>query len=463
MAEDKKDHREPLNDELNRRPFAQRIAALIKDIAEDKPALIQDGDKGGFTIGIEGVWGEGKTHTIKLIKEEIEAYNENKEKPIAWMVFNPWHFTDRQHLASLFLRDLAVFIEEKLEIKPPKWRILLEKHSQRLGGWIELICLHLVVYEYSDISNLLLHYASKLQNFKDTRSPKTLETLKDDIKKKLNSNLPFSHIVVAVEDMDRLNPEEIRAMLQLMKMIADFPKITYLLAYDRTHVVNALGDLAGHHANRKEAREYGEGYLKKVVQAAYALPAPGKYAIATMTLSDFKKIAKKAGHPDTFDSDEYFKIVWIYLTKLITTLRMGERVVNRALLILLMLRDKCNPADVLVAAYLMEFQPKLWRWLWGPGKDFLKRDGHRFFPNEKDLREKLSPESLDDITKYIEADEKIAQDILHLLSFVHSFKAEEPPYSITSWDHCARYFEYTVEQNNRSAQPAETLQKSSNS
>ncbi|MFN5588607.1 MAG: P-loop NTPase fold protein, partial [Holosporales bacterium] len=231
----------PLHDQLKRIPFAKSIAALIQKNA-----------KGKIVIGIEGEWGEGKTYTIELIRREIEAYNKDrnkKEETIAWMVFNPWHFTDRQHLASLFLRDLAIFIEQKLEIKPPKWRIWLEKHSQRLGGWIELICLPLVVYGYSDISNLLLHYASKLQNFKDTRSPKTLETLKDDIKKKLSDkSLPFSQIVVAVEDMDRLNPEEIRAMLQLMKMIADFPKIIYLLAYDRTHVVNALGDLAGHRA-----------------------------------------------------------------------------------------------------------------------------------------------------------------------------------------------------------------------
>jgi predicted KAP-like P-loop ATPase len=107
----------PLHDQLKRIPFAKSIAALIQKNA-----------KGKIVIGIEGEWGEGKTYTIELIRREIEAYNKDrnkKEETIAWMVFNPWHFTDRQHLASLFLRDLAIFIEQKLEIKPPKWRIWL--------------------------------------------------------------------------------------------------------------------------------------------------------------------------------------------------------------------------------------------------------------------------------------------------------------------------------------------------
>ncbi|MFN7754374.1 MAG: P-loop NTPase fold protein [Holosporales bacterium] len=377
MAEDKKNRRDPLNDELNRCPFAKSIAALIKDIAEDKPALIQDGDKGGFTIGIEGEWGEGKTHTIKLIKEEIETYNENKEKPIEWMVFNPWHFTDRQHLASLFLRDLAVFIEERSKSRLRLW---VEKNFLKIGRSLVLIVRFFLTLVCPDTAKLLRDYSEILQDSKENRSPKTLETLKDDIKKKLNSNLPFSHIVVAVEDMDRLNPEEIRAMLQLMKMIADFPKITYLLGYDRTHVVNALGDLAGHHSTTEEAREYGEGYLKKVVQAAHKLPAPPEDAIADLTLTQFKKIAKEFHRAD-FDQQEYFEHAWFYLKRLMPTLRMGERIVNRSASLILMLRDKCNPADVLVAAYLMQDQSKFWKWL-GENYTFVLRDFHRFIRHE---------------------------------------------------------------------------------
>jgi hypothetical protein len=134
------------------------------------------------------------------------------------------------------------------------------------------------------------------------------------------------------------------------------------LAYDRTHVVNALGDLAGRHSTSAEARAYGEGHLQKVVQAAYKLPYSGEDAIANLTLAQFKQIAREF-HGEDFDQQQYFQGVWYNLKKLIPTPRIGERIVNRALLILLMLRDKCNPADVLVAAYLMEFQAKLWDWL----------------------------------------------------------------------------------------------------
>jgi predicted KAP-like P-loop ATPase len=441
MAEDKKDHRKPLNDELNRRPFAKSIAALIKDIAEDKPALIQDGDKGGFTIGIEGEWGEGKTHTIKLIKEEIETYNENKEKPIGWMVFNPWHFTDRQHLASLFLRDLAVFIEERSKSRLRLW---VEKNFLKIGRSLVLIVRFFLTLVCPDTAKLLRDYSEILQDSKENRSPKTLETLKDDIKKKLNSNLPFSHIVVAVEDMDRLNPEEIRAMLQLMKMIADFPKITYLLAYDRTHVVNALGDLAGHHASPEQAREYGEGHLKKVVQAAHKLPAPPEDAIADLTLTQFKKIAKEFHRAD-FDQQEHFQHVWFFLKRLMPTLRMGERIVNRSASLILMLRDKCNPANVLAAAYLMEFQKDLWAWLWKNRHGvFVAGSNFNRFCDDSYLSEKQTTRTRPQegfVQEFMQGDRILKRDITDLLDTI-IFPQQSVSYGMGSAKYFANYFQY---------------------
>lgn len=399
---------EPLDDELRRKPFAKGIAKLITASPQDEC----------FVIGIEGAWGEGKSYAIELIRREIEGSNQHRdEKPVKWMVFNPWHFTDSEHLASLFLKNLATFLEGEAGLKPPKWLSTFRKHLlpiKKICDFfikhqfiIKIVLLVLAVlllivglffeiilkltgftaiggyfiwntFKYLSspkavkhsekallgVSSVLRDYADILEEYEKSLSLKTLDQLKKDVQEKLsNSELPFSHIVIAIEDLDRLSPEEVRAMVQLMRMIADFPKVIYLVGYDRKHVINALGDLAGRYADAKEAYVYGEGYLQKVVQAAYQLPRPAENAVAAMTFDRFYKIVSNIYGKD-FNQKPHWQRMRSAIAALLTSLRIGERVINRSLHMVTMLDNKSDPADILVASYLMEYQPKLWDWLW---------------------------------------------------------------------------------------------------
>mgnify|MGYP001067267550 CR=1 FL=1 len=48
-------------------------------------------------------------------------------------------------------------------------------------------------------------------------------------------------IVVFVDDIDRLDADEIRVVFKMVRLVADFPNVTYLLAFDRPRVEEALG------------------------------------------------------------------------------------------------------------------------------------------------------------------------------------------------------------------------------
>ena len=39
-------------------------------------------------------------------------------------------------------------------------------------------------------------------------------------------------VLVIVDDLDRIEPEQIRDVVRLIKLVGDFPNVTYLLAYD---------------------------------------------------------------------------------------------------------------------------------------------------------------------------------------------------------------------------------------
>ena len=48
---------------------------------------------------------------------------------------------------------------------------------------------------------------------------------------------------LTIDYIDRLSNEEIMAVFQLVKSLADFPYTTYLLAFDREIVTRALSDI----------------------------------------------------------------------------------------------------------------------------------------------------------------------------------------------------------------------------
>ena len=66
-------------------------------------------------------------------------------------------------------------------------------------------------------------------------------------------------VVVVVDDLDRVEPDQVRDVVRLIKLVADFPNTTYLVAYDREAIEAAL-DRTTHD---------GRAYLEKIVQVAH--------------------------------------------------------------------------------------------------------------------------------------------------------------------------------------------------
>ena len=88
-------------------------------------------------------------------------------------------------------------------------------------------------------------------------------------------------IVVSIDDIDRLSEEEIIAVFQLVKALADFPKTIYLLAFDYDVVVKAL---------RKVQHGDGKEYLEKVIQVPIEIPAPSIKSIHEALFSKLNTI-----------------------------------------------------------------------------------------------------------------------------------------------------------------------------
>jgi len=208
-------------------------------------------------------------------------------------------------------------------------------------------------------------------------------------------------IVVVIDDLDRLPSEEIRAMIQAIKAVADFPRITYLLAYERSVIARALAT--------DEAT--GLSYLEKIVQVAYPIPP--------LSQRQLKKFANDYVQPllddlhitlRDFEQDCYGKAMTLF-TKLARHPRDIVRVVNRLTLSLPMTHSEVNVADVIVFEALSQRFPDLREAIHNHSADFI---GHFF-------RDDLIDERTDhDWSEYLGDKDKTEQPWLkHLPEDVH--------------------------------------------
>ncbi|WP_265645957.1 P-loop NTPase fold protein [Verminephrobacter aporrectodeae] len=159
-------------------------------------------------------------------------------------------------------------------------------------------------------------------------------------------------LIIIIDDLDRLPPEEIRSMIQTVKAVLDFPRTLYLLAYDRSIVARALG------SNNEED---GLRYLEKIVQVAYPIPPLSqqqrrKFAEEKIKhlLSGLKIILRP------FEEEEsLYERAIDQVASLSRHMRDIVRIVNRLSLILPIIYQEVNVADAIVFEALSQRSPEL--------------------------------------------------------------------------------------------------------
>ena len=157
-------------------------------------------------------------------------------------------------------------------------------------------------------------------------------------------------IIVSIDDIDRLSEEEIIAVFQLVKALADFPNTIYLLAFDYEVVIHALSKI-----------QYGDGkaYLEKVIQVPFEIPTP---SITSIHESLFSKLNKILGDisDERWDKATWVELFQYGLKKYIRSIRDVIRYTNVFSLKYDLLKDETNPVDLLGLTCLQVFEPVLY-------------------------------------------------------------------------------------------------------
>lgn len=315
---------DPKDDLFGHAPFAEGLASSICNYPGSD----------GLVLALYGPWGSGKSTVLGYVAHYIERHPE-KSRPVI-VSFNPWWFSGQEHLARAFLGQLQAVLPNKNE-KFKKLGGLLGEFSEGVGGLIDL----------SGMTGGAGGVIGKLIEKMTKKNPKDVPSLKSEISTILKK--AGKRILVVIDDIDRLTPEETRQLFTVIKALADFPNVVYLLAFDREVAAQAIEEQTG---------LPGKHYLEKIIQVPFELPPIDRVALRS---SLFKQLGVILGDsPQLFDSSYWANVFYDGIDPLFRVPRDVIRFTNTLLITFPAVKGEVNPVDFIVLESLRVFLPELY-------------------------------------------------------------------------------------------------------
>lgn len=381
------------DDKLNRQTFAESLAHV----------LLQSFFPASFTIGLYGAWGSGKTSLLNMVIEQVES----KDNNVIVLRFNPWLCSDPKQLITQFFKQLA----SAIKVSKPAADTICELVDQYADIFDAA---SLIPYAGTAIATAGKIFTNKARN-RINKKNNDLQGKKDEIIHKMIEE--HLKILVSIDDIDRLSEEEIIAVFQLVKSMADFPNAIYLLAFDYDVVVRALG-----------AVQHGDGreYLEKVIQVPFEIPAPNVSSIHDALFSKLNGILGDIPE-DRWDKATWAELFQFGIKEYIRSIRDVIRYSNVFYLKYKLLQGETNPIDLLGLTCLQVFEPTVYSMLSNYRDTICGSNNSYPYERQKVEKEKVKKAASEILRSGVAAKEEAAKNILGILfpkmnsAFGHSF------------------------------------------
>lgn len=301
-------------DELNRMPFVKRLSKSICNY-DSQDCLV---------IGLMGGWGSGKTSILNLTFSEIKKEKDN------WILidFNPWYFSNQDNLILQFFNRLL----NELKFSDN----FTKKAKDVLFKFMKGISINVNLKFVS--SNLDLDKVLKQEEFEKFNSFK--EDLMD-----IFSNLDYK-IIISIDNIDRLTDDEIQQIFLLVKSLADFPNVIYILSFDQNIVIKTLNKLQVYS---------GEDYIKKIIQIEILVPEITQSRKNSLIYNRIHTIYEKFSNDSLIQLDDFNDIYWMIIP-FIKNIRDLNRLVNVFNFYLFSFKYEININDFLLLLTLQLFE-----------------------------------------------------------------------------------------------------------
>lgn len=334
-------------DALSRKEFAkQLIDPIIKS-------------NGKLTIGIYGPWGSGKSSFFTMMNDYIP-------KEQLKMNFTPWYFGENTD--GIILEFLEHFAEQIN--KSNYYDTKLEKELAAYANFFKSIQLRPTGATIS-LGDLFKGFLPEESDIKAVKKVIDNMLIKSDRK-----------IVVFIDDLDRLDREEIITVFKLIRLVCDFPNVVYVLALDEEIVSLALGQVYWKQITEEQALLKGREYLEKFIQIPIYLPKVDEVKFKKFLIDGLKGILQKHNIKTHFFEDIDSKYPVIDITTF-RTIRNIKRYLNLVQIFVPILKKEVFVDDLLYLLAIKVTEPSLYNWIRMHPHILYQEDQKYFKDNEK--------------------------------------------------------------------------------
>lgn len=309
----------PAEDKFGRKALAENLAKGLLRIAGPE----------GYVVAVFGPWGSGKSTLLNFICHFLQGAPE-PERPIV-VEFNPWWFSGREDLTISFFNQVSVAVND---------------------GTIEAETIRLLIADFAELVSHYPHWSAKVGGALAkwfAGQKKSVSEIKKELGERLRRN--GKRVIIVIDDLDRLIPEEILDVFRLVKAVADLPNVIYLLAFERSPVAAAITTILG-----AKSETYGDSYLEKIVQLPIELPTPGRISMQQMFAQQLAGIITERS-ASLIDKYYYREIYLDGIDHFLRTPRDIVRFTNTLKLTFPIVEGEVNPVDFIALEALRVFQP----------------------------------------------------------------------------------------------------------
>lgn len=222
----------------------------IKSLVDN--LMTADTSQVAFAMGISGEWGSGKTNFLHKLKDNLNI------KECIVIEFNPWRSSTPQNIVNDYFDTLK-------EALLPHYSALDKPLSRYAKTLVEL-----------DVNDKVTKYAGWL-----AKEEQSLQSQQENISRCLE--YIRKPIFILIDDLDRLDKDEVFEVLKLVRNTAQFKNMVYVVTYDKDYIVGML---------EKKGVSAPHLYIQKIFPLEVSLPGFEEYLLPQLLYQELKHLDK---------------------------------------------------------------------------------------------------------------------------------------------------------------------------
>jgi len=309
-------------DELGRAQFAAEIANAIHAWRNTS----------SLVFALVGPWGNGKTSVKNMVVEALER-KAHPAKP-AVLQFVPWEWAAQGRIVPAFFEELAALlniadstsaVRERAD-KLIQYGELLQGAGTKIAGFpVTLVSLVAAIASLGlssliskplqkpllvfglvcallafvlGISGWAVSTVGQFRRLRFNGRQETLPQRKSKLADLMQTGIPVPPVLVVMDDLDRLDAQELLQAIQLIRANADLPNLVYLLLYEEDIVSRTLDTVypGG-----------GRSAMQKIVNIPLPIPDVQAGQLKEMAKRRVEQVVGQTGH--TLDGLRWANIV----------------------------------------------------------------------------------------------------------------------------------------------------------